>query len=126
VIELRDCYEPLEDVESLVLLAGDYVRASDDLRPRVLETARSQSGERRARRRIWQSALFVLLLGLFVTTLCRQPASISAGGPFAEAAGAQLLSGSEAASRDTDLSWGIVDSFTELRRRQAELLRLAL
>jgi len=122
VTELHDGFEPL-DVEALVRRAGEYVRASDDLRPRVLETARSQHGERRARRRIWQSALFALLLGLFVTSICQQPALMGAG---AEASGEQLLSDAQAAARDSDSSWRIVESFTELRRRQAELLRLAL
>jgi hypothetical protein len=119
---MHDRYESF-DVESLVRQASDYVRASDDLRPRVLETARSERGERRARRRIWQSALFALLLGLFVTSICQQPALTGAG---AEAPGEQLLSEAQSTARAGESSWGIVESFTELRRRQAELLRLAL
>ena len=122
--ELHD-EQPLDDVEAIVLLAGDYVRASEDLRPRVLETARSQHGQRRARRRIWQSAVCVLLIGLFVTSVFRQPALFGSA-LEANSGASQLLSGVETVTRETDSSWGIVESFTELRRRQAELLRLAL
>jgi hypothetical protein len=124
VTELHDS-QPLDDVEALVRLAGNYVRASDDLRPRVLETARSQHGQRRARRRIWQSAVCVLLLGLFVTSVFQQPALFGTG-LETNSGSAQLISGVETVTREVDSSWGIVESFTELRRRQAELLRLAL
>ena len=33
--------EPLEDIEALLRSAQDYVRPSEDLRPRVLEAART-------------------------------------------------------------------------------------
>lgn len=105
------------DMEALVREAGGYVRPSEELRPRVLETARAEAGEHQARRRIWQVALAIALLGLLssaATTrwdlasplpgvLHLQPAGQQAGG---------------------DAGWSMVESFTDLRRRQAALLSL--
>ncbi len=108
-----------DDVESLVRAAGNYVRPSDDLRPRVLETARSESRERRNQRRMWQLALVVALLGVFTTAeRARWKAAAAAPGILVEAAA--LVGGDETA----DSGWGLVDSFTQLRRRHAAMLRL--
>ena len=62
VIELaRLARSTHSDVEAMIRAAGEYVRASDDLRPRVLEAARLQYRERRARRWIRHAAVLVLL-----------------------------------------------------------------
>ena len=50
-----------DDVEALVRAAGQYVRPSEELRPRLLETARAESRERQAQWRFWQLALAVAL-----------------------------------------------------------------
>lgn len=122
--EFSDNLESLDEIEALVRSARDYVHASDDLRPRVLESARSARGERRARRWIGQLAAVTLVLGLVVATVRRQPdvvashaPAIPAARPFAES---RWLVGY------SDSNWEMVESFTELRRRQAELLRPAL
>jgi len=110
---------PWDDVEALVRAAGSYVRPSDELRPRVLESARAESHERRAQRRIWQAALAVALLGAMVAAAASRsdvPPSVSAGMLQTRAA-VQTAEGGAA-------GWSIVDSFTDLRRRQADLLRL--
>ena len=126
MIDIQENYEPLNEVEALVRSAGDYVRASGDLRPRVLETARAERSERRAQRRIWQVAILVVLLGMFTTTV-RQGQGIFGIERSRAATGAgQLLFSSEALTGSGESNWEMVDSFTELRRRQAELLRLAL
>jgi len=111
--------EGWDDVEALVRAAGNYVRPSDDLRPRVLETARAESHQRWAQRRIWQVALVIALLGV-CSTLVRSRMEVAAspsGGPLA--AGAM--------SRRVEIGedgWNIVESFTDLRRRHAAMLRL--
>lgn len=108
-----------DDVEALVRAAGNYVRPSDDLRPRVLEAARAESRERRTQRRMWQLALVVTLLGLFTTAeRARWKAAAAAPGILVEAA---TLVGSPESGES---GWGLVDSFTELRRRHAAMLRL--
>lgn len=107
------------EVEALVQAAGAYVRPSDELRPRVLEAARTESRERRAQRRIWQLALAIAILGLISAATGSR---WSPGGPLS----ASMLP-SQPDARQTEASsigWNTVDSFTELRRRQAALLSL--
>jgi hypothetical protein len=109
-----------DDVESLVRAAGNYVRPSDDLRPRVLETARAESRERRNRRRMWQLAVVVALLGALTTAeQVRREAAAAAPGLLVEAA---AFVGT---SEQGDTGWGLVDAYTQLRRKQAAMLRLS-
>jgi hypothetical protein len=109
----------LDDVESLVRAAGNYVRPSRDLRPRVLETAREESRERRTQRRIWWMAAVVALLGVFtMAERARWEAAAAAPGILVEAA---TLVGSP---EEGDTGWGMVDAFTQLRRKHAAMLRL--
>jgi len=107
------------DVESLIRAAGSYVRPSEELRPRVLEATRAESGERRARRRIWHVAIAIGLLGtMFAVAGNRMPVppTLSHG---------MLQAGSEVRPADGGgASWSIVEAFTDLRRRQAVLLSL--
>jgi hypothetical protein len=112
---------PGDDLEAMVRAAGHYVRASDDLRPRVLEAVRAQRGERRARRWIARSAAAVIALMLLsayavawlqsqdgldefsLTEVERQQAVVQGG--MAEGGG-----------------WPIVKAFADLRQRQTEVL----
>jgi hypothetical protein len=118
-------FRPFSELEALVRSAGDYVRASDDLRPRVLESARSASGERRAQRRIGQMAVWALAFAVLTAAIRQQPEWTENSLPAADQT-ARLLSQTPRAAALGDSSWDMVDSFTALRRRQAELLRLEL
>ena len=124
--ELYDGCEPLDCLESLVRGAKDYVRASDDLRPRVLEAVRSQRQDRRALRYLRLVAIVVVALGVLAGALRQrlEVATTSQPGSLAAVTSA-LLSPAEVATQDSDVNWSMVESFTELRRRQAELLRPA-
>jgi hypothetical protein len=121
--------DSLDEVESLLREAGDYVRASEDLRPRVLEAARVQRGERRAQRWIRHLAVVVLYLAL-ITAIGRQefdaertrPMGILAAAGFHEFFSPAAI----AATRCGDGDWRMLDAFTKLRRQQAEVLRFAL
>src|SRR5215217_1007222 len=85
--------EQVSEVEAIVRSAGNYVHASKDLRPRVLETARLTNGERRARRCIRQVALAAALLTWVVTTSVNKfdmrdnlrQLTLVAAGPYASA-----------------------------------------
>jgi hypothetical protein len=129
VIETREANEPLRDVEAIVRAAGHYVRASDDLRPRVLEAARAQCGEQRAQRCIRHLAVFCLLLAMFTSFW---PSRLNldqprAGGMLIAAGFNRLLIPPEAAEvRHGDGDWRLIEAFTELRRQQAQVLRSAL
>ena len=124
MIESRDFSSPLDELESLIRSAGQYVRASDDLRPRVLENARSQCSERRLQRRFWQTAAAVLLCAMLTSPFANRPESATDKKSGSSAWTSPMLAPVEAAARSSDPSWQMVESFTQLRLRQAQLLRL--
>lgn len=104
---------PNDDLEALLRSAKDYVHPSDDLRPRVLEAARNRRQQRQ-----WLGYLqHVAVVLMFVGALAW---SMYGAADFVEVASAsrdRMLS-----SAEKDWNWGLVDSLTEFRRRQAVLL----
>jgi hypothetical protein len=120
-----DDLEWLADMESLVRAAGDYVRPSDDLRPRVLEKARVVRKERQAQRWTLHLAACALVGGLLAVAL-QSPPAVATRETAAAAIGYRLLWTTQPPIGASDASWSMVDSYTELRRRQAELLRPAM
>jgi len=130
VTELWEDSEGLAELEAAVRAAGEYVRPSDDLRPRVLETVRVERGERRARRRIGRVGMLILAMALVLQWT---------GGPIDHVLGRPtdsrlLLSAddlfvvaeSHLLRRGVDMGWGMVDVYSDLRSRQAKLLRPAM
>ncbi|MFO0789675.1 MAG: hypothetical protein U0805_09465 [Pirellulales bacterium] len=120
---------PLDDVEALVRAAGGYVRASDDLRPRVLEAARTQYAERRTQSCLRRVAMFVVLLAVFTTVYQpdRDVSPLSGAGQAVMADFDEwILPTTNATPRNGDADWRILDAFTKLRRQQAQLLRFEI
>jgi hypothetical protein len=127
MIELGNNFREFADLESMVQAAGGYVEASDDLRPRVLESARTHCREQRARRRIQKAAVFVLLLAGFTTSATGVLDTPRPGSELALGAADSSSIHSRArayAARRGDIGWGMVEAFTELRRRQSAAFRL--
>ncbi len=116
----NDWCETFGEVESLIRASADYVQPSRDLRPRVLEAGRLENGEWRARRLV---GLFAALLMFFTVSAVEW---IDASDTFRHLT--LVASASHAASmrdaRGSDSGWALVEAYTELRRRQAEVLRL--
>ncbi len=123
MIESRDFASPIDELESVIRSAGEYVRASDDLRPRVLETARLQRSEQQLRRRFWQSAVAAVFCVILVSSLAHRLELAIAAKDRTSAWTIPALAPAEATARSADPSWQMVESFTELRLRQAQLLR---
>jgi hypothetical protein len=122
VIEPLDPHDPIAEVEALIRAAGNYVQPSDDLRPRVMEAVRAERVERTVRWRICQAAVLFFVLNLLATsTLHNVEIADGASLPVQRADGS-----SETLSTVEEESWDTVESFRELRRRQAYLLRLQL
>lgn len=122
MIEPLDPHDPIAEVEALIRAAGNYVQPSDDLRPRVMEAVRAERVERTVRWRICQAAVLFFVLNLLATsTLHNVEIADGASLPVQRADGS-----SETLSTVEEESWDTVESFRELRRRQAYLLRLQL
>lgn len=122
-------HDEWSDVESLIRAAGNYVRPSEELRPRVLESARAEARERLAQRRIWQVALAIALSGALLAAVASRgssPASFPAGILTAQAAlrPADAREGALHSAEGGAAGWSIVEAYVELRRRQAALLGL--
>jgi hypothetical protein len=116
------------DIEAMIRAAGGYVRASDDLRPRILEAARLQRHERRARRLLRRAAVIVMLAAMAGAALENgdpprvRPIGIVLAAGFDEF----FVPTAVASANNADGDWRMIDAFTELRRQQAQVLRLAL
>jgi hypothetical protein len=126
MIELYEGPDFQDEVESLVRAAGEVVYASEDLRPRVLEQAREQMRERRARRWVRRMAMSVVALATFSASSGDSP-----GGYHLPVAAALAYPGgySDAGfipATGMNVDWGMVDGFTEMRRLQAEALHTSL
>jgi hypothetical protein len=115
--------QPLEEIEALVRLAGDYVQPSDDLRPRILEAARVVKNERQARRQIVRLAAMLLFAVVSLAMIGRPRADERSR--FAADLWS-LESSAPANGTRAQAGWEMVDSFTALRREQARLLHLEL
>jgi hypothetical protein len=117
--------EMQSEIESTVRAAGGYVRASDDLRPRVLENARIERRECRAQRIVRQAALCVVVFAASTPEFHSPPGSPVDGHPWSllAASSESLLFPAQASTLSSgDVAWQLVDSLTELRRRQANAL----
>jgi hypothetical protein len=120
--EFRALDEIQSKIEASVRAASVYVKASDDLRPRVLENARMERRESRAQRIVRQIALCVVVLAM-TTSDWHAPA----GGAVSGRHWALLAASSDGLFSPTqssavsggDVAWQLVESMTELRRRQA-------
>lgn len=106
------------EIEALIRAAGNYVRPSDDLRPRVLESARAEVNARQinGRLRVWVVAAVVLFMLLANPRHESAPQAVAVI-PLRPAVG----------SRNQDNpSWDTVDAMRGMRRRLAVLWQSAL
>src|SRR5438045_1598626 len=113
--ELQDLHGPLDDVETMIRMAQDYVRASDDLRPRVLELARAQRRERHVRR--WFSVCALVLAAVVPLLISKLHATTVRNGLEVEGTTLpyQALSPADPPAFSSDPSWRMVETFTQLR-----------
>ena len=125
MIEHTDARAGFGEIEEMVRAAGGYLDVSDDLRPRTLEEARHE--RRDSSTGAWIAILAAIFLFAAVYT-SQSLGGFSLASPFDTSVSAnahQLMR--TAAQRRTGhvyahTSWTLVDSFSELRQRQASLL----
>jgi hypothetical protein len=108
------------EVEAMILAAGQYVRPSDDLRPRVLELARSEAREQSGQRRVRRLALVGVIMSLAMSS----GNSASRGRQPIEDVDALYRQAASKASCTGELGWGLAQAYADLRQRQSEKLRL--
>jgi hypothetical protein len=108
------------ELEAILLAAGNYVRASDDLRPRVLESARTAVGQQRGQRRVRRLSL----VGAFLSVSLSGGNSTGGGPGRLEDIQAMYRQAALKAPGAGELGWGLVQAYSDLRQRQSEILKL--
>lgn len=115
--------DDLAEIEALVRDAGGYVGASDDLRPRVLESIRTER-----RRRAWgRNAALATPAAVLLVAAVVSPLGSASQGLDQASARAQvdqaLDRGGQVRRLGADgLVWSVADAFAEVRSRQAAAL----
>jgi hypothetical protein len=121
VIDSRGEYDPVCEIEGLIRSASNYVRVSRDLRPRVVDAARLNIRERRVRRVIRQIVVAAAIATwIVISTIGRMKTPYANHGLPITAAGAFPIPARVAGGGE---DWTLVDIFTELRDKQADVLR---
>jgi hypothetical protein len=116
----------MNEVETAIRAAGQYVQPSRDLRPRVLEAARTDRTERKAQRHIKHLAVLVLVLAVFAVSgrNSLDPNRPHSSDMTASADAQRIYARAELGiAHGGDLGWALVEAFTELKREQSEVLR---
>ena len=112
--------EEFRDVEELVRAAGSYLDVSDDLRPQTLEAAHSRIRKRSDRFRFAMAAttLFVLSMGILLASTQPFVAGLNVDS-------SELYETASKISAETNVepSGSLVDAFSELRQRDANVIK---
>lgn len=120
-------YEPLpiDELEDVLRSAGGYVRASRDLRPRVLEAARAQRTERRGRLAIRAAAGVLIALTMLTSSLSPRSGQLTFarnGRQFPATSHELFIRAQSLSGIGGDLGWGIVEAFRERSSDQSAVL----
>lgn len=134
MIDSSEQFDSLAELEAMLLSAGSYVRASDDLRPRVLETAKELRRERRICRRL-RAMLFTVALSFLCLDAVDTPLRQLLSEPrdperIVDAEDIYRFSKAQIFADDGDWSdefgWGMVEAFNVMRLKQSRALRPAM
>lgn len=119
-------YQPFDGeqaaVEALIRASRDYVRPSDELRPRVLDAAREHCSDCRAERRLGSFALVVLLLVMTTPIVLRSVSNFQAGHSAVTATKIESLAAELAARQDVGTHWALAEAVTRWRSLQSSRL----
>ncbi len=107
--------DDFEDVVNAILKSGEFVVPSDDLRPRVLEAAREQCGQKHELRRLSLVASAILLVWLVALPTTRALSELRTH-LVAPLPADMLRLADELANRHRyGPDWGLVDAFENTR-----------
>lgn len=134
MIDSSEEFDSLAELEAMLFSAGSYVRASDDLRPRVLETAKGLRRDRRICRRL-RASLFTIVLSFLCLDAVDPPLRQLLSEPqdpqrIIEAEDIYRFSKAQIVADDVgwsdEFGWGMVEAFNVMRLQQSRSLRPAM
>ena len=109
----------LADIEASIHAAGNYLRPSEDLRPRTLELAHQQNDDKRSGRRfqtvISVLVMFVLIIAPAAERWGRSPGTLA--GPSDAEIHAKAIQLAADSGIGTD--WALFETFSQWRRELA-------
>ncbi len=112
----------MQQIESAIRAAGNYVRPSEDLRPRTLEAAREHCGDLRAEQKLGSFVIAVLLLVMISSPAIHYIDALRRQSTAPSAIEMQTRGLQYAADPHIGSNWGLSEAFTQLRRLQANRL----
>ncbi|MGI9470050.1 MAG: hypothetical protein ACR2NZ_00870 [Rubripirellula sp.] len=117
-----DASNSKRQIESVIRAARNYVRPSDELRPRTLDAARERCGDRRAEQKLGGFATAVLLLLTLATPAIRYADALRSIQWSPTAADVQQRAAEFGSEREIGPNWAMTEAFSQLRRVQADRL----
>ena len=114
--------QSFEQIEAAIRAAGDYIRPSEDLRPRTLEAAREDCGLRRAEQKLAALAIVALMLVTVASPVVHYIDALRRQTSAPSASELQLQGLRYASDPRIGPNWGLAEAFTQLRRVQADRL----
>ena len=110
------------DIEQMIRAAGGYLEVSDDLRPRVIENARSNQRESIVLWKVTGLAVFVAAVALFASGFTIEQQSPPSMTVTVTSDQLHVIAQQKMEASVVDVEWSLADSFKELRQRQARFL----
>lgn len=114
--------ESLERVEALIRAAGNYVVPSDDLRPSVLEAAKSMERERVHDRRLLQIAAVMFAVSVFGFVMTERLIDWHSRVASRLTVDVEKLEADRARVSHGSMAWSLFETVSQLREIQAERL----
>ena len=114
--------QSFEQIESAIRAAGDYIQPSEDLRPRTLEAARDDCGDRRAEKRLGVFVFAVVMLVMIGSPIIHNLEKLRRESSAPSTTEMQQRGLHYAADPTIGPNWGLSEAFSQLRRLQADRL----
>lgn len=110
--------DSLKHIEALVASAKNYVKPSDNLRPRVMDAARSRRRIVMNSRRILQLS-FIVMLGVLMTIPVQQRLEVWRQNAFTPSTDELQQQAQAYAERSSvGQNWGMVEAYKNLKQQQ--------
>ncbi|EMI21899.1 hypothetical protein RMSM_01183 [Rhodopirellula maiorica SM1] len=114
----------LHEIEQRVRAAGNYVRVSEDLRPRTLEAARNACDDTALERRVGGFFVCVLLMFCLASPFVELLGDYQSRFSGTTSGEVQRKAAELSQRSDIGPQWGMCEAFSQLRQSQANRFRL--